>query len=197
MLAEFTVRAWMPARSAASIWLRMSASSGETMTDGPAPREPQQRGRGEVDRRLAPAGALHDQRPAAVLDQGADRCPLVLAQSRIRSRRGRAGSALPRRAVSLARPHRRSCSPSYQPQPTIALPTAQADWQPAWAALPNNPLMAAGPLRSPGWLLRVVPDVTAGGGLACWPGKPSQGKAAPDVRSYGTNRGSQEHRHAR
>src|ERR1700722_9476612 len=29
----------MPARAAASIWLRMRASSGETITDGPAPRE--------------------------------------------------------------------------------------------------------------------------------------------------------------
>src|SRR5690625_1542847 len=31
------VRAWMPALSAAAIWLRMSANSGETMTVGPAP----------------------------------------------------------------------------------------------------------------------------------------------------------------
>ena len=38
MLAEFTVRAWIPARSAASIWLRIRASSGDTMTVGPAPR---------------------------------------------------------------------------------------------------------------------------------------------------------------
>jgi hypothetical protein len=35
-LAELIVRAWMPARSAASTWLRMSASRGETITVGPA-----------------------------------------------------------------------------------------------------------------------------------------------------------------
>ena len=40
----------------------------------------QQRGGHEVDRRLAPAGALHDQRPAPVDDQRLDRGPLVLAQ---------------------------------------------------------------------------------------------------------------------
>ncbi len=37
MLVELMVTARMPARSAASIWLRISASSGETMTVGPAP----------------------------------------------------------------------------------------------------------------------------------------------------------------
>src|SRR5674536_387407 len=36
-LVELTVTARMPARSAASIWLRISASSGETITVGPAP----------------------------------------------------------------------------------------------------------------------------------------------------------------
>src|SRR6266536_50204 len=56
MFAEFTERAWMPARPAASIWFRISASSGETMTAG-----------------AAPAG---DQRP--------DRCPLVIPEARIR-----------------------------------------------------------------------------------------------------------------
>ena len=35
--AELTVTAWMPARFAASIWLRMSASSGLTMSAGPWP----------------------------------------------------------------------------------------------------------------------------------------------------------------
>ena len=38
MFAELTVAARMPARSAAAIWLRISASSGETMTVAPAPR---------------------------------------------------------------------------------------------------------------------------------------------------------------
>jgi hypothetical protein len=37
VFAEFTVTACTPARAAASIWLRISASSGETMTVGPAP----------------------------------------------------------------------------------------------------------------------------------------------------------------
>jgi hypothetical protein len=36
-LAELTVTARMPARSAASIWLRIRASSGDTITVGPAP----------------------------------------------------------------------------------------------------------------------------------------------------------------
>src|ERR1700733_12082764 len=36
-LAELIVRAWMPARAAASTWFRISASSGETITVGPAP----------------------------------------------------------------------------------------------------------------------------------------------------------------
>ena len=37
-LVELIVTARMPARSAAAIWLRIRASSGETMTVGPAPR---------------------------------------------------------------------------------------------------------------------------------------------------------------
>ena len=37
VFAELTVAARMPARAAASIWLRISASSGETITVGPAP----------------------------------------------------------------------------------------------------------------------------------------------------------------
>ena len=37
MLVELIVTARMPARSAAAIWLRISASSGETITVGPAP----------------------------------------------------------------------------------------------------------------------------------------------------------------
>jgi hypothetical protein len=35
---EFTVTARIPSRSAAAIWLRMSASSGLTRTVGPDPR---------------------------------------------------------------------------------------------------------------------------------------------------------------
>ena len=37
MLVELIVTARMPARSAAAIWLRIRASSGETITVGPAP----------------------------------------------------------------------------------------------------------------------------------------------------------------
>ena len=37
-LVELIVCARMPSRSAAAIWLRISASSGETMSAGPAPR---------------------------------------------------------------------------------------------------------------------------------------------------------------
>ena len=37
LLALFTVTAWMPARSAAAIWLRINASNGEMITVGPAP----------------------------------------------------------------------------------------------------------------------------------------------------------------
>lgn len=38
VLAELMVRAWMPALAAESTWLRIRASSGETITVGPAPR---------------------------------------------------------------------------------------------------------------------------------------------------------------
>ena len=37
MLVELIVTARMPARSAAAIWLRIRASSGDTITVGPAP----------------------------------------------------------------------------------------------------------------------------------------------------------------
>ncbi len=37
MLVELIVTARIPARSAAAIWLRISASSGLTITVGPAP----------------------------------------------------------------------------------------------------------------------------------------------------------------
>jgi hypothetical protein len=37
MLVELMVTARIPARWAAAIWLRISASSGETITVGPAP----------------------------------------------------------------------------------------------------------------------------------------------------------------
>ncbi len=88
MLVELIVTARIPARSAAAIWLRISASSGETITVGPAPPVAQQGGGDEVDRRLAPPGALHDERPAPVDSERLDRRPLVLAQDRVASPSG-------------------------------------------------------------------------------------------------------------
>ncbi len=61
----------------------------------PGASGPQQRGRGEVDGRLAPPRPLHHQRPAVLLDQGPDRRPLVLAQPRVlASQRAQAGLGL-------------------------------------------------------------------------------------------------------
>ena len=79
-LVELIVTARMPARSAAAIWLRISASSGETITVGPAPCGAQQERGHEVDRRLAPTRALDHQRPPAVDHERLDRGPLVVAQ---------------------------------------------------------------------------------------------------------------------
>jgi hypothetical protein len=45
----------------------------------------QQLGGDEVHRRLAPAGALYDQRPAPVYDEGLDGGPLVVAQRGVRT----------------------------------------------------------------------------------------------------------------
>lgn len=67
----------------------------------PGTRLAQQRGRDEVHRGLAPAGALHDQRSALVGHQRLDRAPLVLAQpclpARAPTRRARTASAVARR----------------------------------------------------------------------------------------------------
>ena len=78
----------MPARAAASTWLRISASSGETITVGPGAPRAQQRGRDEVHRRLAPPGPLDHQRPPPLRDQGVDRRPLVVPQPRVLTREG-------------------------------------------------------------------------------------------------------------
>ena len=116
MLVELMVTARMPARSAAAIWLRISASSGETITVGPAPCGAQQRGGDEVDRRLAPAGALHDQRPAPVDDQRLDRRPLVVAQrGRRRGRPARADA--PRPAGVCRSTGHRACLPAAPDRP--------------------------------------------------------------------------------
>ena len=67
------------------------AHQGEQRADddgGSGTASPQQGCRDEVDRRLAPAGALHDERSAVPLHQGGDRRPLVLAQHRVRTGEG-------------------------------------------------------------------------------------------------------------
>ena len=76
-LAELTVRARIPARSAAATWSRIRASSGEMTTLGPAPGGPAGCGRRPVHGRLAPAGRLDEQHPAAFGDQGVDRLDLI------------------------------------------------------------------------------------------------------------------------
>ncbi len=83
-LDELIVSARMPARWAASTWLRMRASSGRDDDRRAGTRGAQQRGRDEVDRRLAPPGALHDERAAVVGDQRLDGHPLVVAQPGVR-----------------------------------------------------------------------------------------------------------------
>ena len=82
-LAELIVRALMPARAAASTWLRISASSGETITRGTGAARPQQHRRDEVHRGLAPAGALHHQSPPPLRDEHVDCLPLVVTQDRV------------------------------------------------------------------------------------------------------------------
>ena len=61
-LAELMVAACSPARPAASIWSRISASSGEITNVGPDAVGPQRRGGGPVDGRLAPPGGLPSRR---------------------------------------------------------------------------------------------------------------------------------------
>ena len=68
-----------------------------------APR-PQQRGRDEVDGRLAPAGALHDQRPAVAGHQRLDRRPLVVAQGGVAAAHQRPQRRLRPRPADPSRP---------------------------------------------------------------------------------------------
>ena len=87
------MRAVIPARPAASTWLRIRASSGDTITVGPAPRPRRRAGRDEVHGRLAPAGALDDERPPPAGDQCLDRPPTgPRAGRRRRARRAPAAS---------------------------------------------------------------------------------------------------------
>ena len=76
-LALLIVAARTPMRSAASIWLRMRASSGDTSSVGPAAPVAQHAGGDEVDGALAPAGALHEQHPLPLADQPPDDVELV------------------------------------------------------------------------------------------------------------------------
>ena len=73
------MRARIPARAAASIWFRISASSGDTITVGPAPRA-----RNSAVARKYTADLPHPVRCTTRArrsgDQRADRGPLVLAQ---------------------------------------------------------------------------------------------------------------------
>ena len=77
----------------------------------PAPRGAQQLGGDEVHRRLAPAGALHDERPPALHDQRLDRGPLVVAQS--------APAVRPAARGSPARSARVAMAPSCPVRPTV------------------------------------------------------------------------------
>ena len=89
-LVLLIVCARSPSRSAAAIWLRISASSGLTISVGPGARLAQQRRRDEVDRRLAPARALDAEHPRAVDDHVADRLELIGPELRRRVPRERA-----------------------------------------------------------------------------------------------------------
>jgi hypothetical protein len=62
--------------------LRISASSGLTISVGPA--RAQERGRDEVDGRLAPAGALDAEHARTVLHEVGDRLALVDAKAGFR-----------------------------------------------------------------------------------------------------------------
>ena len=70
------VTARTPIRSAAAIWLRISASSGEMSKRGSCARFAQQLGGDEIDEALAPARLLHHQQPAPPLHDMAD-CVLL------------------------------------------------------------------------------------------------------------------------
>ena len=67
-------------RSAAAIWFRISASSGEISSAGPAASFAQQLRRDEVDEALSPSGLLHDQQAASPVDDVANRVFLAFAE---------------------------------------------------------------------------------------------------------------------
>ena len=116
----------------------------------------QQRGH-EVDRRLAPAGALDDERPAL----GRPRAPRSPptgrpAARRRRCRRGRAGA--PRRG---ARDVACSCPPVYQRRPTGGAGPPQA-WR----------RQAAGPFSRTSPTALIASRSSASQSSSCWPDQP-------------------------
>ena len=69
-----------PPSSPASIWLRISDSKRRDEQRRARAPVAEQLGGDEVDRALAPPGALHHERAAALLDEGADGLELVAAE---------------------------------------------------------------------------------------------------------------------
>ena len=94
-LAELIVTARSPARRGGVDLVAHQRQQRRHDQRGAAAAGPQQGGRDEVDRRLAPAGALHDEHPLAALDQRLDRLELAVAELRASGRRP-AGPAAPR-----------------------------------------------------------------------------------------------------
>ena len=94
----------MPSRSAASIWLRIRASSGETIRVGPRPAIAQDARGDEVDGALAPSGALHDEQPLAAVDQRIDGFPLPVAKRGVAVGEGAPQESERRQAIGYHRP---------------------------------------------------------------------------------------------
>ena len=85
-LVELIVTARSPARSAAAIWSRISASSGDTTSVRPAARLADRGGRRPVHGRLPPAGGLHHRHAGPIVDEGSYRGALVVAGDRVGAR---------------------------------------------------------------------------------------------------------------
>ena len=177
MLVELMVTARMPARSAAAIWLRIRASSGDTMTVGPAPALAQQQGRDEVDRRLAPQ-PVRCTTSARRRSTASARSPPTgpRAGRRRRTRRARAGGPPPP-SGGRGRPGPLSCRPVYQAPPT---PPAGRPQAPA-ARHPRRSGTVTGAGRGP--------DLTRPGPGGRSPSRPWQsGDARPSVSEWNDSR---------
>ena len=102
------------------------------------PGRPQQRGGHEVDRRLAPAGALHDQRPGAPLAparamavhwSGRSRAPGPASSASTASARSRSARGLPRAGQMLGSghgPHGGPAPRQFRPHPRVVHKLAPA-----------------------------------------------------------------------